>query len=594
MSLRFCRVAVDSPVLALDRPFDYVVPDRLVGRVAVGSVVRVPLHGRRVRGFVTEMLDHPAVPDPRPVSALVSSEPLFGPHELDLARWIADRYVTSMGVVLHDAVPGRYSAPAAISSRRPPDRTERPAWLRSPLPVGPGSTTVVLPPTTHDEVELIAHTVGEAGRALVICPRVSVAERIASAIEGAVLVHGDQRPAERAAAWAGARAGSVHVIVGGRAALLAPLEGARLVVLASAHDRSLRSERSPRLHALVVARRRAEMSGAAFLASSPAPPLELVADERVRTVAAEVRGPVRAEVARPRGGPATPRLVDVVRSALGRGTDAFVFVGRVGGVLRLRCVDCGWYPTCPACGAGLGTEEAKGDGRLRCRMCSESSVAPDVCAACGGELAPRGWGHSRVASALERPGLGAPVLRYVRGEVPDVPSGPAVVVGTLAAAHGWPRPFGAVCVADLDQALARPDFRASEHALQILHELAAVLGPGGRFLVQTREPEHHVVQAFTRRSFRYFAQRELPRRREAGYPPYAEIVVVEADEPALHALAPGLRAHGAIVVGPVESRRGAARVLVRTPSVEPLLEALRRFALDHPKARVEVDPVDVI
>lgn len=588
---RFCRVAIDSAVLALDRPFDYEVPDRLAGRVAVGSVVRVPLHGRRVRAFVTDLLDEPAVTGPRPVSALVSAEPLFGPDEIGLARWVADRYVTSLGLVLHDAVPGRYSAPTPVSGR-PPPRTGAPAWLQSALPAS--GETVVLPPTARDEVELIRHAVGEAGRALVVCPRVAVAERIASVVDGAALVHGDQRPSERAAAWAGARSGEVHVVVGGRAALFAPLPGLRLVVVASAHDRSLRSERSPRLHSLVVARRRAEVSGAAFLATSPAPPLELVADDRVLMLSPRVRSPVKAEVARPRGGPATPRLLEVVGSALDRKTDAFVFVGRVGGVLRLRCADCGWYPTCGSCGAGLGADPATGDGRLRCRMCSASSVAPDECAACGGALAPRGWGHARVASALERSGLDAPVLRYVRGEVPDVPPGPAVVVGTLAAAHGWPRPFGAVCVADLDQLLARPDFRASEHALQTLHELATVLASGGRFLVQTREPEHHVVQAFTRRSFAYFAERELPRRREAGYPPYGEIVLVEAAETDVDAIAPELRAHGARVTGPVEGRRGAVRVLVRAPATEALLDVLRRFALDHPKSRIEVDPVDVI
>src|SRR5688500_6504568 len=94
---RFCRVAIDSPVLALDRPFDYRIPDRMSGRVAVGSVVRVPLHGRRVRGFVTELLEEPAVADPLVLSALVSPEPVFSAAEIALARWTARRYVGALG-----------------------------------------------------------------------------------------------------------------------------------------------------------------------------------------------------------------------------------------------------------------------------------------------------------------------------------------------------------------------------------------------------------------------------------------------------------------------------------------------------------------
>ena len=47
---RVCRVAPD--VTAVERVFDYVVPDPLAPLVRVGSIVRVPLHGRRVRGWV--------------------------------------------------------------------------------------------------------------------------------------------------------------------------------------------------------------------------------------------------------------------------------------------------------------------------------------------------------------------------------------------------------------------------------------------------------------------------------------------------------------------------------------------------------------
>jgi len=47
---RVCRVAPD--VTAVERVFDYIVPDPLASLVRVGAIVRVPLHGRRVRGWV--------------------------------------------------------------------------------------------------------------------------------------------------------------------------------------------------------------------------------------------------------------------------------------------------------------------------------------------------------------------------------------------------------------------------------------------------------------------------------------------------------------------------------------------------------------
>ena len=49
---RVCRVQPDVP--AIHRAFDYALPDALARDVRVGTIVRVPLHGRRVRGWVLD------------------------------------------------------------------------------------------------------------------------------------------------------------------------------------------------------------------------------------------------------------------------------------------------------------------------------------------------------------------------------------------------------------------------------------------------------------------------------------------------------------------------------------------------------------
>lgn len=590
----FCRVAVDSRVFALDRPFDYAIPERLIGRVAVGSVVRVILHGRNMRGFVTDLLDAPEVERASPLRSLVSEEPLFDASGIELARWTARRYVAPLGLVLHDAVPGRFSAPAdskgAASVSGPP--ASRGGELATT--VRDGAHAVVLPAHLDDEPAVVAEVAAAAAalgrRVLVICPRVATAETVASSVAGAVVLHGQDRPAERAAAWAAARDGRAGVVVGGRSALLVPVPDLGAVIVVSCHDRSLKSERTPRVHALHAARQRARAAGAAFIATGPAPPLELAGDRSLRWVSGG-RGHVRAEIARPRRGPVTTRLIEVVRSAVDRGSNALVFVARRGDALRLRCLDCGWTPSCPACGAGL----SRSQHGLTCRVCGAQAGVPERCGGCGGELAERGWGHERVARELERT-VGAPVERLVRGTVPEPRDHPAVLVGTIAAAHTSGR-FGAVCVADLDQLLARPDFRAGERALQTMHELAGVLEPGGRFLIQTREPDHHAVQAFTRQSYRYFADRELEHRRQTGYPPFGVVVRVDTPAAAMADLEAVARAAGGGVVGGVASGApsgGMVATLVRAPALDVLLDGLRRFATEHPKARIDVDPVDVL
>ena len=102
-----CRVLPD--VAALDRLFDYWAP--LDTPTPVGTIVRVPLHGRRVHGWVLALADEPDV-DPaqmRPVRAVVSAGP---PADVvALCEWAAWRW----------AVP----APRSCAPRQPPTSSKR-------------------------------------------------------------------------------------------------------------------------------------------------------------------------------------------------------------------------------------------------------------------------------------------------------------------------------------------------------------------------------------------------------------------------------------------------------------------------------------
>lgn len=598
---RYCTVAVDSPVFALDRPFDYRIPDRMTGRVRVGSVVRVLLHGRRMRAFVVAVHDQPAVASPAPLSGLVGEEPLFTGESISLARWVARRYLATLGAVLHAAVPGRFSAPAAPSRPRAEAEPVRaPVWIGPPdalrSAIRAGRTTVVVAPDIGSELDVVAHAAAlAAGNVLVVCPRTAVAQEAGRRLPSAVVAHADQSPARRSAAWSAARDGAARILVATRAAVLAPLPDVGLVCVIGAHDRSLKEERSPRLHALVVAQRRAESSGAALLITSPAPPLDLFGPGGVTTwIEPKPDSRPRPEVVAPRPGPVTARLLDAVRAAIGEGRDALVFTGRKGLVLRVRCEECGWFPSCDRCGTGLALFAGGGRRTLRCRACGAGRTVPNRCADCGGaRLDGVGWGSERLEAALA--GERLPVVRVdAERPLPDDRPRPAVVVGTQALTGAFlGKRAGCVCVADLDQLLGVPDFRAAERAFQTLAELAALLEPGGRFVVQTREPEHAVVQAFTRGSFRYFAQRELPRRRAAGYPPFGALVHVALDPADAPELASAVRVAGGEVIGPLVRPDGSGAALVRAPLIDPLLDPLREFASRHANARIDVDPVDL-
>ncbi|MSW05164.1 MAG: hypothetical protein F2894_03030, partial [Actinobacteria bacterium] len=91
MTLRVVRVRPDLP--AIDRSFDYLVPDALAHQISVGTIVRIPLHGRRVRGWVVEDFVQPETEISRilPLLKVVGAGP--PPEILDLGRWAARRWI---------------------------------------------------------------------------------------------------------------------------------------------------------------------------------------------------------------------------------------------------------------------------------------------------------------------------------------------------------------------------------------------------------------------------------------------------------------------------------------------------------------------
>ena len=88
----FARVVVLAPVRAPqgDEPaFDYAVPDDLPGTVEAGSLVTVPLRTRPLYAIVIDLPEQPAVPDTKPLTALVDPAPVLSPAHIETARWMS-------------------------------------------------------------------------------------------------------------------------------------------------------------------------------------------------------------------------------------------------------------------------------------------------------------------------------------------------------------------------------------------------------------------------------------------------------------------------------------------------------------------------
>jgi primosomal protein N' (replication factor Y) (superfamily II helicase) len=565
-------VLPDSP--AIDREFTYSVPEKWRGLVDVGSRVRIPLHGRRVGGWVTAL--GVEAPEGVDVQAVTGWSGVGPPAEvLELAEWAAWRWAGRRAHFLASADPPKVvrarptSRPTAAPPAFPGER-ERAAF-------GAQRAVVRVPPAADVVPWAKAAAAAGLGRGgvLVIVPGAARAAWLArqlSAAGLAVAAYPDD--------WARAAAGEV-VVVGTRLAAWAPLSRVGAALIVDSHDEGLKEERAPTWEAHLVVAERCRRDSAPCVRLSPCPTVDDLEWGALTTLprGEEHAGWSTVEVVDlretdPREGLLTARVANAARS-----TDRLVMVvNRRGRAALLACQSCQSLATCERCGGA--TRQIDPD-RLECGRCGLGR--PFVCLDCGStRFRSRLPGTSRLAEHL---------TALIGEEVPEL-SGPAaptyehqsrarIVVGTEAALHRAGRRQVAVFL-DFDQELLAPRLRAAEQAIALLARAARLVrGRAGRLIIQTRIPDHPVIRAGVAADPGLLADVEREQRRALALPPFSAVAELSG---------PAAEEYAGRIGPPATVAALTDRWLVRADSTDELCDALASANRPSGRLRVELDP----
>lgn len=96
------KVVVD---IALDREFDYVIPETLRACIRIGSCVRVPFGSKETQGYVVAFSDRSDRSELKSILAPVGERPMLSENMLRLARWIADYYAATIEQAIRTLLP---------------------------------------------------------------------------------------------------------------------------------------------------------------------------------------------------------------------------------------------------------------------------------------------------------------------------------------------------------------------------------------------------------------------------------------------------------------------------------------------------------
>ncbi|MGA7227519.1 MAG: hypothetical protein WBZ45_04850 [Acidimicrobiia bacterium] len=591
MSKRSARVVPAVPTFSVDKGFWYTIPEHLDDLIQPGIIVRVPLSGRRIRGFVVE------TGSPREglkeIAAVSSEVPIFDAELFRSLSWASHHYVAPLSVLLERAAPPNLPgspSPSPVWGAAPTEPSAHALARvvsgivshrrRPPVAIiGPWQDLNWIPPLREvllsgRSVMIIASTVAEA---------TFVAEGAGDLGMPPTLAAGDSAK-ELTTAWSDCQV-PARLLVGTPRVATWPVPSLGLALILEEGRRAMKDRQTPTLHVREVIGTRAKVEGFTVAFLGPTPSVETLAagPEILKTSgrAWPLVEVVDRREEQPGSGPLAERAIVAIRATTEAGGQTFVFTHRRVSESSMRCARCRHIRVCSQCGSKVGREDV-------CRRCGHPT---GPCEACGGtEFEAMASPPERLVAELNR--------RVGREQAALAPTNRPVEVGTerdLAAL----RPTDLVVVADTDGLLLGHDYRTGEEALRILARVANSLrsGSGRRMMVQTSLPDSPLVATLRRGDPQPYLEAQLADRARLGFPPAVEMMAVETRgdvDPS--AIDEELRALGdQTVMGPANSGQGS-RWLAQG-SLGKMKTALRptvqRWRDGGVTVRIDADPIDL-
>lgn len=529
-----------------------------------GLVVSVPLRNQKVLGIVLREVRKPTFKT-KAITQVITSIPLPAAN-LQLMDWLRQYYPAPSGVITGLFVPGGLLQKArakdvppvlpAQLTTLPPLTAEQQSAVHTILDkvgtallhgdTGTGKTRVYL--------ELAQATLQAGRSALILTPEIGLTPQLTQTFvntfgDRIIIVHSHLTPAERRDNWLKIlEAAEPVLVIGARSALFSPFQDLGLIVIDEAHETAYKQEQAPYYQTLRVAAKLSQLTKARLVIGTATPPVNEyylaeatdtpILRMRERPAGEKLNRDIKLINLRDREHFSkqphlSNELIEAVRTALGNGEQALIFLNRRGTARLVFCQDCGWQALCPNCDLPLTYH---GDSHsMRCHTCGHKELAPGFCPNCHStDIIFKSIGTKAIYEEISREFPQAKIRRFdtdnlkaerFEAHYDDVAAGKVdILVGTQMLAKGLDLPkLAVVGVVIADTSLYFPDYSAEERTYQLLHQVIGRVGRGhrhGTVVIQSYNPASAALEAVLSDDWPTFYKRQLDERRQFLFPPF--------------------------------------------------------------------------
>ncbi len=479
----------------------------------------------------------------------------------------------------------------------------------------------------------------EAGKSvLILTPEIGLTPQLVEEVArhanaNVVLYHSNLTPVERRKVWEySATTKKPTIFIGPRSILFLPFHKLGLIVIDEAHDSSFKQLQSPHYQSIHIASKLAQLHDAKLILSTATPNTEdyYKAQQNNYKIIRMKKTAAGSHAAENKLIDMTDRslftknsfisdeLLAAIEAALKKNEQVMLFLNRRGNARLVQCADCGWQLECPHCGLPLTYH--KDDHEMRCHSCSYKKPAIYQCESCKStEIKFKNIGTKALVQEIEKLFPRKIIMRFdadsltnekLEDNIFKLKAGEIdIVIGTQLISKGIDLPnLTVVGVVNADSGLNLPDYASEELTFQQLYQVTGRVGRGHKLsksFIQTRVPEHPIMQAILHRSWENFYEYELAKRNRFVYPPFCYLAVTKISKPKLEAaieaserlfndLSKNKKIH---VLGPspsfYEKKDGKYgwQIIIKSPSRNAIVDSLMSIPNGW---TIDIDPVSLL
>lgn len=506
--------------------------------LSIGTLVDISLNKRSVKGVILEVINEPAF---KCEEILFTCKEYYPKVTLDLAKFIAEYYVCSLGEALSLFVPTT-SIPLHVKEDFVTNIVLSDEQQKAYDFIQTHDASLLFGDTGSGKSEiymkLFEQTIRDGKTAIFLMPEIGLTPQMKNRLkyhfgEKVALWHSKITAKKKAQILSDLEEGKISIIAGTRSALFLPLQNIGLIVVDEEHDDSYKSSSRPRYNAKDLALLFGKKLGARVLLGSATPTLTsfhkipyfrlrgTYFDSQSRTFFDDNHNDLSSKV------------IDTIQKTLDQNRQVVVFLPTRANFKYITCKACGSNVECPYCSVGMSLHV--GANALKCHYCNYTEVIPKACPKCGCEdIIANRIGTAEVALRLSEHFKDKVIQKFDRDEVTTAnklkdiltkfnENKIDVMVGTqmLSKGHDYHN-VGLAVILGVDSLLGISDFRARERALALVLQIAGRSGRKGygEVLIQTKN------EAFFREylgDFEQFLSDELVYRKGL-YPPYKKML----------------------------------------------------------------------